>query len=522
MKKISYIVFFVFFVFAQAKAQEPTIGLLEIDYDQISEGYILFCPWISSEYYLINNCGQKINTWKTEEEFDLKMAYLDEEGFLWVLNSHILSKYDWESDKIWEFNSMDFGLTAHHDFHIMPNGNFIVIASEVFGPEEVSQVGFNELDIGFVAIDGLYEYKHIQEDSFELIWKWNFKDHLVQEANDTLDNYGPVHASPRKLNINFADPPEYFDWLHCNGLDYNETLDQLIISSRNTSEIYIIDHSTTIEEAASSVGGNQDFGGDFLWRWGFQNLKQQHDPNWIPEGQPNEGLISVFNNIDGTEDFPYSSIKIIDPPLDAQGKYLLDTLNQFLPAEASKIISGEEHGIFSPFMSGAHSQVNGNYIICSGRFGDFFELTEEGEMVWKYHNPIFETPLPQFQPAQAAFTFNIRKYPTNFAGFQGKDLSPDGLVENVNPLSEECILLTEVTEPNEVTIDLYPNPTNNKVYFQSGTPIDAVQIFALSGKRLTKVINPGSSLDINLKNGSYILQLEVEGNLVNKLITVIQ
>ncbi|GIR57077.1 MAG: hypothetical protein CM15mP64_4890 [Candidatus Neomarinimicrobiota bacterium] len=38
------------------------------------------------------------------------------------------------------------------------------------------------------------------------------------------------------------------DWKHLNSIDYNEDLDQIIISSRHHDEIYIIDHSTTMKK----------------------------------------------------------------------------------------------------------------------------------------------------------------------------------------------------------------------------------------------------------------------------------
>jgi len=507
---------------AQMQAQSPTVGLLEVDLDLVSDGYVLFCPNLSSNFYLINNCGEKINEWETDLSSELKIGYLDEDGNLLILNGRNISKYDWDGNLIWRFSSSDYNIQAHHDFEVMPNGNILTIGRKNIPYDEAIELGFQAEDLSdsLLRIDGLYEFKHIDNNDFELVWKWNFKDHLVQGLSDTINNYGDIAASPRKLNIHYGNFFQSIDWLHCNGVNYNEVLDQVIVSSRNTSEIYIIDHSTTIAEAASSSGGDQGYGGDFLWRWGSENLMNQHDPNWIPNSHPNGGMISVFNNIESTIPFHYSSIKIIDPQLDAQGKYQLDSLYQFLPLEEHHLISGQGHEIFSPFMSGGHSQSNGNFIMISGNYGEYYELTSEGALAWKYQNPVGIQAQIQFTTPQNVSTFNIKKYPLDFAGFIGKNLNPQGLIENENSISEECILKTDVNDINKFDLTVFPNPSFGDVYFQSEDQVEQVRIFALSGRKIAQINNPVHSINIPLQNGSYIFQFHFNGKLVNKLVNI--
>ena len=96
--------------------------------------------------------------------------------------------------------------------------------------------------------------------------------------------------------------------MHTNSVAYNEEFDQIILSNRGTSEIWIIDHSTTTEVAATHEGGNSEKGGDLLYRWGNpiayragtendQMLFGQHDAHWIASGLQGEGNILIFNNL---------------------------------------------------------------------------------------------------------------------------------------------------------------------------------------------------------------------------------
>ena len=53
----------------------------------------------------------------------------------------------------------------------------------------------------------------------------------------------------------------------------------------------------------------------------------------------------------------------------------------------------DKFSFHSAFISGAHRIANGNTFITEGATGRFFEITQEGEMVWEYWNPYKETTL---------------------------------------------------------------------------------------------------------------------------------
>ena len=52
-----------------------------------------------------------------------------------------------------------------------------------------------------------------------IIWEWNISDHIVQEHDANLPNYGIVSENPDKLDIYFSGLPVSGDWIHANSLD---------------------------------------------------------------------------------------------------------------------------------------------------------------------------------------------------------------------------------------------------------------------------------------------------------------
>ena len=187
--------------------------------------------------------------------------------------------------------------------------------------------------------------------------------------------------------------------MHANAVDYNAELDQIVLSSPHFSEIWIIDHSTTTEEAKGHTGGRRGKGGDILYRWGNprayrngtkadQRLFFQHNVQWIRKGLKGEGHLLVFNNGSGRKPEEYSSVDEFVPPTDKDGNYIRDEGSPFGPDKALWSYSApNKKDFYSFFISGAERLPNGNTLINSGASGIVFEVTPDNETVWKFANP---------------------------------------------------------------------------------------------------------------------------------------
>ena len=121
-----------------------------------------------------------------------------------------------------------------------------------------------------------------------MVWEWWFFDHVVQDLDPAKPNYvgraRPSPTNPGRININLPGRPLKRDWLHCNSMDYNAELDQIVINSVQ-GEFYVIDHDGTFVagEPAASIAKAAGPAGDFLYRFGDPARYEQGDPPRILE-----------------------------------------------------------------------------------------------------------------------------------------------------------------------------------------------------------------------------------------------
>ena len=430
---------------------------LKLKTENTTAGYVLFSSLTSSELYMIDMDGNVVNSWSGE--LALGSHYLMDDGRVFVhardpqapvfsgggMAGRIM-EYSWDGDLLCEYKRADESHLMHHDFSVMPNGNILGLVWEAKSPEEAIRAGREPHLVPQAGVwpDVIMEIKPIRPSGGEIVWEWHTWDHIIQDKNPDLPNYGSIASNPGKININAGDSiriPEEdefeqarargqlaanatrfnrgSDLYHSNAIDYNPQLDQIAVSSPEFSEIWIIDHSTTTEEAAGSSGGKSGKGGDILYRWGnpqmygrgdstTQYLGYQHDVRWILPGYPGEGHLTIFNNNhrdpDGTV---YSQVIEINPEMDASGNYIIPENGPIPPSEPVwQYSANNEEDVHAMFISSAHRMKNGNTLVNFGPQGKFQEITPDGNVVWEYWSPyIGEIRLPDGNTPQPVGPF---------------------------------------------------------------------------------------------------------------------
>lgn len=445
---------------APVKSPDRTVGLLQPD-ASAGAGYTLFAPNFSTTTYLIDMEGQLVHTWQSEH-WPGQSAYLLENGNL-LRTAHLsdvgkgpsgggIQEIAWDGTVVWDFQYMSDTYLPHHDIEPLPNGNVLILAWEFKTREQAIAAGRDPalLDEGTLWPEFVVEVQHTGPTSGQVVWEWHLWDHLIQDRDPGQANYGNVAEHPELVDVNFAAGGKA-DWIHANAIDYNPELDQILITCHNLHEIWVVDHSTTTQEAAGHAGGRSGMGGDLLYRWGNpraygrgtaddQRLFAPHDAQWIESGLPEEGHILVFNNGNGRPDGAYSSVDEIVPPANASGGYDCVAGSAYGPEGPTwTYTAAVPTDFYADKISGAQRLANGNSLICSGPQGTFFEVTPEGETVWRYVSPVTNdgpqpqgSAIPRGTNVRTNAVFRAYRYAPDYAGLASKDLSAGITIEETS------------------------------------------------------------------------------------------
>ncbi len=500
MKKAILLLLFVTGL-ASIQAQN-TVGLFDYQADA-EEGYVLFSPFPSNNTYLIDNCGRLVHEWESDYKPAASVILLENGHLLRTASMGIpanptfafggggekIQEVDWDGTVLWEFEYSDTTHRMHHDFVQMPNGNILIPAWELKTKEQAIQAGRDTslLPNGVLWAEYVIE---VEPASGDIVWQWHLWDHLIQDYDETKDNYGVIADHPELLDINRTGGPTANgakNWLHINSIDYNPMMDQILLNSFFISELFIIDHSTSTAQAATHTGGNSTKGGDLLYRWGNpqnydhgtaadRTIYGSHKAHWIAQGLQDEGKIMFFNNGNGRPGGAHSSIDIIAPPVDdyASGQYIYNTGQAYAPAVAEWSYEADPaDSFYSNFLSGGQRLPNGNTLICSGAKGRFFEINEAKEIVWQYISPVVGAgiitqgdTIPVNNGRNANIVFRATRYTPDYPGLAGKDLTPGDPIELGFTEPYDCQIIIATQDIEATPFELFPNPAHQIVTVQ--------------------------------------------------------
>jgi PKD repeat protein len=511
MKHLRFILLAAFALFpsiplqAYERLQGPT-ELLYWDKTNTYNGYTFF--GVRSNTYLIDMEGRVAHTWPvgTNPHLLTNGNVLDAAGG--DVNGFTgLQEVDWDGNTVWSYTESRAGYAPHHDFLRIYNRKLgtnttLYIASKAITWDQCIGAGCNPASAPYtnVTVDAIVEV----DPTGTVVWEWCFFDHGIQDYSAALSNYvgsgKSISNYPGRLNLNLPGRPLTNDWLHCNAIDYNTNLDQIVITAAG-GEFYVIDHGNTFlaGDPAASIALAASTNGDFLYRFGDPARYGQGNPpsitanwsisstgnkqigacsdaQWIPAGCPGAGHFLVYNNGgDLFETTPQSYIFEINGYLNAStndtGAYVnpptanyylwsapghdTDKQKKYMSRPITWIYySMANQGMFSHLDSGIQRLPNGNTLVCDSTEGHIFEITSTatngGTVVWEYVNPISADGIITYKRDNWPtynYLFRAHRYPTNHPALAGRTFVAQSTITGSTPsyISAPTISSTTIT-----------------------------------------------------------------------------
>lgn len=457
------------------KVEDRTVGVVARDVGT-DEGANLFS--VGKETYLIDEDGRVIHEWRNKRvnftAYLLPNGNLLRDGNDTVLSplfhaggaAGFVEEVTWDNELVWHWEAQprDEFLT-HHDLQPLPNGNVLVLLWRRVLKQEAMAAGRRAelLPDGEMWDNLVYELKPNGKGGADVVWKWSVFDHLVQDADPSAANYvEDLSLHPNRMDINYcpvggkaacrnqellkspaaagSGKTGEKDWAHVNCVSYCPERDVVVMSMNIFSEIWVVDHSTTTEEAASNRGGRHGRGGDLLWRYGNPMVYRrgtrmdrvlfcQHAAQVLDNGN-----IICFNN-GRRPDRHWSSVDEIKPKM-VDGKFAQPEPGKTFEGElvwSYGPSNGKAGSFYCTHISSCQRLPNGNTLVVMGPQGIAFEVTPGKQEVWRYISPVAQieptsdAPLVAFvrqgeQRTAGKFSlFYFRRYPLAYTGIKGND-----------------------------------------------------------------------------------------------------
>ena len=329
---------------SRGAADDLGAGVVLYDAERSVPGYNLYTSIPFSAAVLIDATGNEVHRW--DDDCDVwTRARLLPDGDLLVIGvcrgdvevAPFLARKRWDGSEVWRSN-----VSAHHDLDVLPDGRILVITKsrrERTGYGANDEVRDNELTLLSPAGEVLQQ-RSISDmiDAGPALFSWLGEDEFP----------GAGESKP------------FADFLHCNSLVWltNTPLSgrdplyasgNVLLSSRHQSSLLMVNFER----------------GELLWSWGQGELQRQHEASVLPNGN-----ILLFDN--GTAERGFSRLVELDP---GSGRIVWE-----YQADPPEEFFSEGRGTVQPLRGG-------NLLVGNSARGEAFEVTREGEVVWRFFNP---------------------------------------------------------------------------------------------------------------------------------------
>lgn len=380
----------------------------------IDSNYVLVAPQNSDTVFLLTKSGSVYNYWTDSNPAHRGLnAYLLPNGQL--LHTQNLRgggsgdpggrivMTSWNNDPIWSCTINSDTLHQSHDVYPLPNGNVLADVWEWIPMSKAIEKGRTVCtgDSGFWC--GMIMELEPRGDTAVSVWEWHLWDHLVTDSEQ-------VAANPWKLNINYMGTPNQGpqDWIHMNALAYNPALNQIVISSRNLNEIYVIELTDSSSIAARDYGGKCGRGGDFIYRWGNpaaynmggaanpQQFFGQHSPYWPDTTSTtnsqllinNDGFFNTYSNCQINQRPPIATtFNFLSAPYNpATGNYGMTANTVCSPALPSWTATAPGTIYWNEFEGNAQLLPDSTLLVCAAQKGILYIMNPTtSQVTWQFN-----------------------------------------------------------------------------------------------------------------------------------------
>ena len=107
--------------------------------------------------------------------------------------------------------------------------------------------------------------------------------------------------------------------------------------------------------------------------------------------------------------------------------------------------------------------------------------------------------------------FRAEKYPSDYIGFSGKDLTPQGIIENMNSVTDVCVSSLGISSNTALESLIILNPVEHgMIQFNKIIKLDGISIYDINGRLVFEHgLFHDNKLHIDVLPSIYFMQLSL-------------